>query len=82
MSVRLKLEDGREGLVATISQRDDAGKLVGRPSVAVVGSKEEAKQKAKTLARSLGLKVYGIVDKTRAKETSQPWLVPGTGNAL
>jgi hypothetical protein len=80
MSIRLKLEDSREGLVATISQRDDAGKVVGR-SVSVVGSKEEAKKKAKTLARSLGLKVYGIVDKTKTEE-SPPWLVPGVGSTL
>ena len=80
MSVRLKLEDSGEGFVATILQRNDAGKVVGR-SVSVVGSKEEAKKKAKTLARSLGLKVYGIVDKTEARE-AQPWLVPGVGNAL
>ena len=63
MSVRLKIEDSSEGLVATISQRDDAGKVIGTPSVLLVGSKEEAKQRAKTLARSPGLKVYGIVDK-------------------
>ena len=66
MSVRLKIEDGREGIVATISQRDDMGKLIGRPLVFPVSSKEEAKQQAKTLARSLGLKVYGIIDKTDA----------------
>jgi hypothetical protein len=47
-------------------QRDDMGKVVGRPSVVPVRSKEEAKQQAKTLARSLGLKVYGIIDKTDA----------------
>ncbi len=82
MSVRLKLEDGGEGMVATISQRNDAGKVVGRPSISVVGSKEEAKQKAKTLARSLGLKVYGIVDKTSVEGASQPWQVPGVGNGL
>lgn len=64
VSVRLKIEDGREGFVATLSQRDDRGKVVGRPSVFPVGSKEEAKRQAKTLARSLGLKVYGLVDKT------------------
>jgi hypothetical protein len=64
VSVRLKIEDSREGLVATISQRDDTGKVIGRPSVSLVGSKEEARQRAKTLARSLGLKLYGIVDKT------------------
>ncbi|HXC26878.1 MAG TPA: hypothetical protein VNV38_02910 [Stellaceae bacterium] len=80
MSIRLKLEDSREGLVATISQRDDAGKVVGR-SVSLVGSKDEAKKKAKTLARSLGLTVYGIVDKTSVEGT-QPWQVPGVGNTL
>jgi len=66
VSVRLKIENSREGLVATISERDDAGKVIGRPSIFLVGSKEEAKQRAKTLARSLGLKIYGIVDKTNA----------------
>ena len=65
MSVRLKIENSGEGLVATVSQRDDAGKVVGAPSVFLVGTKEEAKQQAKTLARSLGLKVYGIVDKSK-----------------
>jgi hypothetical protein len=37
VSVRLKIEDSREGLVATISQRDDTGKVIGRPSVSLVG---------------------------------------------
>ena len=37
MSVRLKIENSREGLVATISQRDDAGKVIGRPSVSLSG---------------------------------------------
>jgi hypothetical protein len=64
LSVRLKLEDSREGLVATISERNDAGKITGRPSIFLVGTKEEAKQRAKALARTLGLKTYGIVDKT------------------
>ena len=82
MSVRLKIENSREGLVATISQRDDAGKVIGRPSVSLVGSKEEAKQQAKTLARSLGLKLYGIVDKAGATDEPRPWLVPGVGNSV
>ena len=68
MSVRLKIENSREGLVATVSQRDDTGRVIGRPLIFLVGSKEEAKQRAKTLARSLGLKVYGIVDKSTAAE--------------
>jgi hypothetical protein len=71
MTVRLKLEESREGLMATISQRDETGKAIGSPSVFRVDSKDEAKQQAKKLARSLGLKVYGIVDKT-ADETSRP----------
>jgi hypothetical protein len=44
MFVRLKIEDTREGLVATISQRDDDGKVTGRPSIFLVGRKEEAKK--------------------------------------
>ena len=82
MSVRLKIEDTSEGLVATISQRDDTGKVIGTPSALLVESKEEAKQQAKTLARSLGLKVYGIVDKTGTREEPRPWLVPGVGKSL
>ena len=82
MSVRLKIENSSEGLVATISQRDDTGKVIGTPSVLPVGSKEEAKQQAKTLARSLGLKVYGIVDKTGTGEQPRPWLAPGVGKSL
>jgi hypothetical protein len=82
VSVRLKIEDSREGLVATISQRDDAGKAIGRPSVFLVASREEAKRQAKTLARSLGLKVYGIVDKTATSEEPRPWFVPGVGSSI
>jgi hypothetical protein len=52
--------------LATISQRDDDGKVIGHPSVEPVASAAEAKQLAKTLAQSLGLKVYGIVDKTKS----------------
>ena len=82
MSVRLKIETSSEGLVATISQRDDTGKVIGTPSVLLVGSKEEAKQQAKTLARSLDLKVYGTVDKTGTGDQPHPWLVPGVGKSL
>ena len=72
MSVHLKIEDSHEGMVATISQRDGVGKVVGRPSVFLVESKEEAKQQAKTLTRSLGLGVYGFVDKTGASDAIGP----------
>ena len=61
---------------------DDTGKVIGTPSVLLVGSKEEAKQQAKTLARSLGLKVYGIVDKTGTGGDPHPWLVTGVGKSL
>jgi hypothetical protein len=70
MFVRLKLEDTREGLVATISQRGDDGKITGRPSIFLVGGKEEAKQRAKAVARALGLKTYGVVDKTSSRTPS------------
>jgi hypothetical protein len=82
VSVHLKIEDSSEGLVATISQRDDTGEVIGTPSVLLVGSKEEANRQAKTLARSLGLKVYGIVDKTGTGAEPRPWLVPGVGKSL
>ena len=72
MSVRLKIESASEGFLATLSQRDDRGKVVGHPSVFHVSSKEEAKRRAKTLARSLGLKVYGIVDKATAGAALHP----------
>jgi hypothetical protein len=67
MFVRLKLEETREGLVATISQRGDDGKIAGRPSIFLVRGKEEAKQRAKAVARDLGLKTYGVVDKTASR---------------
>jgi hypothetical protein len=70
MSVRLKIEDSREGLVATISQRDGDGKITGRPSIFLVRGKEEAKKRAKAVAQALGLKTYGVVDKTSSRMPS------------
>jgi hypothetical protein len=70
VSVRLKIDDSSEGLVATISERDDTGKVIGTPSVLLVRSKEGAKQQA----RSLGLKVYGIVDTTGTGTSCDPRL--------
>ena len=67
MFVRLKLEDTHQGLVATIYQRGDDGKITGRPSIFLVGGKEEAKQKANAVARALGLKTFGVVDKTSSR---------------
>ena len=65
--VRLKLEDTPQGLVATISQRDDDGKTTGRPSIFLVGDKEEAKQRARAVARALGLKTYRVLDRTSSR---------------
>jgi hypothetical protein len=76
MSVRLKIEDSREGLVATISQRDDDGKITGPPSIFLVRGKEEAKQRAKAVARALGLNTYGVVDKTSSRMPSPPPVRP------
>ena len=64
---RVKIEDTREGLVATISQGDDGGKITGRPSIFLVGGKEEAKQRAKAVARALGLKTYRVLDRTSSR---------------
>ena len=66
MSVHLKIEESGEGLLATLAQRDGDGKLIGHPSVRPVANAAEAKQQAKTLAKSLGLKVYGFIDKTKS----------------
>jgi hypothetical protein len=56
--------------------------VIGTPSVLLVGTKEKANRQAKTLARSLGLKVYGIVDKTGTGAKPRPGLVPGVGKSL
>ena len=56
--------------------------MIGTPSVLLVGSKEEANRQAKTLARSLGLKLYGIVDKRGMGAKPRPGLVPGVGKSL
>ena len=64
MFVRLKLEDTLDGLMATISQLDDNKKISGTPLISLVGDKGEAKRKAQAIARSLGCKTYGVIDKT------------------
>jgi hypothetical protein len=55
MSLRLKIEDSREGLVAIISQRNNDGKITGRPSIFLVGDKEEAKTKSEGSGARLGV---------------------------
>jgi hypothetical protein len=64
--VRLKIEDTRDGFLATISERDDAGKITKPLSIFLVNDKEEAKQRAKAVARGLGLTTYRVMDKSQA----------------
>ena len=82
MSVHLKIEESREGLLATLSERDAEGKQIGQPSVGIVASTAEAKGLAKTLAKSLGLKVYGFIDKTKsgARPKNSPQATDDTGD--
>ena len=68
MFVRLKLEESRDGLVATISERDADGKIVGPPRIFLVRSKEEAKKRASAVAKGLGLTSYRIVNKSQTPD--------------
>jgi hypothetical protein len=70
MSVHLRIEETHEGVMATLSQRDDEGKVIGHPSAGLVANAAEARQLAKTLARSLGLKVYHVIVKTKSASRS------------
>ena len=65
MFVRMKLEQSRDGLVATISEHDADGKAAGPPMILLMRTKEEAKRKASEIARGLGLTSYRIIDKSR-----------------
>jgi hypothetical protein len=65
MFVRLKLEESRDGLVATISERDADGKIAAPPMIFLVRTKEEAKRKASAVAKGLGLTSYRVMDKSR-----------------
>jgi hypothetical protein len=65
MFVRLKIEESRDGLVATISEGDDEGKIAGPPMILLVRTKEEAKRKASAVARGLGLTTYRMIDKSQ-----------------
>jgi hypothetical protein len=67
MIIRLTIQQAGAGFRATISQREEEGTgFVGQPEIFLVDSKEEAKKRAKDLARGLGLKTYRVVDKTLA----------------
>jgi hypothetical protein len=63
--VRLTIQQDGAGFRATISKREDQGNTpVGLPEIFLVDDKEEAKKRAKDMARGLGLKTYRVVDKT------------------
>jgi hypothetical protein len=63
--IRLTIQQDGAGFRATISKRDDQGNgIIGHPEIFLVDDKEEAKKRAKDLARGLGLKTYRVVDRT------------------
>jgi hypothetical protein len=67
MIIRLTIQQAGAGFRATISKREDEGNgAIGQPEIFLVESKEEARSRAKDLARGLGLKTYRVVDKTGA----------------
>ena len=72
MFVRLKLEESRDGLLATISKRDGDGKIVGPPRIFLVRTKEEAKKRASAVAKGLGLTSYRIMDKSQTAQQQNP----------
>jgi hypothetical protein len=65
MIIRLTIERDGVGFRALISKRDEEGNgVIGRPEIFLADSKEEAKKRAKDMARAFGLKTYRVVDKT------------------
>jgi hypothetical protein len=63
--IRLTIQKDGAGFRATIAKREDEGDdTIGTPEVFVVKDKEEAKKRARDLARGLGLKTYRVVDRT------------------
>ena len=66
MFVRLTIQEAAEGFRATLSRRDDDSKAaIGDPETFVVKTKNDAKRRARELARELGLPTYGVIDKAR-----------------
>ena len=65
MIVRLTIQQDGVGFRAMISKRDDQGSgTIGAPEIFLVDNKEDAKKRAKEMARGLGLKTYRVVDRT------------------
>lgn len=66
MFVRLTIQEATDGFRATLSQRDDDSKAtIGQPETFVAKTKDEAKRRARQLARKLGLPTYRVIDKAR-----------------
>ena len=64
--VRLRIEEADEGFRATLSRRDDDSKaMMGDPETFLVKTKDEAKRRARTLARELGHSTYRVIDKAK-----------------
>jgi hypothetical protein len=65
MIVRLTIQQDGAGFRAMISKRDDQGSgTIGAPEIFLVDNKDEAKKRAKEMARGLGLKTYRVVART------------------
>ena len=65
MIIRLTIQKEGAGFRATIAKREDQGDdIIGTPEIFVVKDKEQAKKRARELARGLGLKTYRVVDRT------------------
>ena len=60
------IQETGDGFRATLSRRDDDSKAtLADPETFVVKTKDEAKRRARALARELGLATYRVVDKAR-----------------
>jgi hypothetical protein len=62
MKIRLTIESTSAGLKATIREKDDASV---RLNSFLVDTVQQAKQRAKSVARQHGLGTYGVVDRTK-----------------
>lgn len=81
MIIRLTIQQAGAAFRATLSKRDDQGNgEVGQPEIFLVTDKEEAKKRARDLARSLGLKTYRVIDRTL--KVSSPESRPDPANPI
>jgi hypothetical protein len=65
MIIRLTIQQAGAGFRATISKRKDQSEGdVEQPEIFLVDDKDDAKKRAKDVARGLGLKTYRVIDRT------------------